>query len=40
MDTQQRNERNRSIFDLIVLVGMVTNIIIAVFMLLYYLELL
>ena len=36
---QQRKERNTSIFDFIVLLGMVANIIVAVFMLLYYFDL-
>jgi hypothetical protein len=36
---QQRKERSSSIFDFIVLLGMVANIIIAVFMLLYYFDL-
>lgn len=36
---ERRRERNANIFDFIVLLGMVANIIIAVFMLLYYLDL-
>jgi len=40
MEAEQKKERNKSIFDLIVLVGMVANIVLAVFMLLYYFDLL
>lgn len=40
MDAEEKRERNKSIFDLIVLIGMVANIVIAVFMLLYYFDLL
>jgi hypothetical protein len=36
IDEQQRRERNSNIFDFIVLLGMMANIIIAVFMVLYY----
>jgi hypothetical protein len=39
LDEQQRKERNTNIFDFIVLLGMVANIVIAVFMLLYYFDL-
>lgn len=40
LDKQQpRKERNTNIFDFIVLLGMVANIVIAVFMLLYYFDL-
>ncbi|HEX9757326.1 MAG TPA: hypothetical protein VGB26_05950 [Nitrospiria bacterium] len=39
MDAEQKKERKKSIFDLIVLVGMVANIVLAVFMLLYYFDL-
>lgn len=40
MDAEQKKERKQSVFDLIVLVGMVANIILALFMLLYYFDLL
>jgi heme/copper-type cytochrome/quinol oxidase subunit 2 len=40
MDAEQKRERKQSTFDLIVLVGMVANIVLAVFMLLYYFDLL
>ncbi len=36
---QQQKERNTNVFDFIVLLGMVANIVIAVFMLLYYFDL-
>ena len=39
IDEERRQERNSNIFDFIVLLGMVANIIIAVFMLLYYFDL-
>ncbi len=39
-ELQKRKRRNSNIFDSIVLLGMVVNIIVAVFMLLYYLDLL
>jgi hypothetical protein len=39
LDEQQQKERNTNIFDFIVLLGMVANIVIAVFMLLYYFDL-
>jgi predicted nucleic acid-binding Zn ribbon protein len=39
LDEQQRRERNTNIFDFIVLLGMAANIIVAVFMLLYYFDL-
>jgi hypothetical protein len=39
IEEQQRKERNTNIFDFIVLLGMVANIIVAVFMLLYYFDL-
>jgi hypothetical protein len=40
-DTQEeRAARKRSIFDWIVLLGMVINLVIAVFMILYYFDLL
>ena len=39
LEEQQRKERHTNIFDFIVLLGMVANIIIAVFMLLYYFDL-
>lgn len=39
IEEQQRKERNTNIFDFIVLLGMVANIVIAVFMLLYYFDL-
>jgi hypothetical protein len=39
LDEQQRKERNTNIFDFIVLLGMVANIVLAVFMLLYYFDL-
>ncbi len=39
LDDQQRKERNTNIFDFIVLLGMVANIVIAMFMLLYYFDL-
>jgi hypothetical protein len=38
-DEQQRKERRSNIFDFIVLLGMVANMVIAVFMLLYYFDL-
>jgi len=38
-DDQQRKERRSNIFDFIVLLGMVANMVIAVFMLLYYFDL-
>jgi len=38
--SEQKTERNQSIFDLIVLIGMAINIILAIFMLLYYFDLL
>ncbi len=37
---EQKKERNKSIFDLVVMVGMVVNIVLALFMLLYYFDLL
>ena len=37
---QERSARKRSIFDWIVMLGMVINLVIAVFMILYYFELL
>ena len=40
MDAEQKKERNKSAFDLIVLIGMAINIILALFMLLYYFDLL
>ena len=40
MDAEQKKERNQSAFDLIVLIGMAVNIILALFMLLYYFDLL
>ena len=39
IDEQQRKERRGNVFDFIVLLGMVANMIIAVFMLLYYFDL-
>ena len=39
IDEQQRKERRSNVFDFIVLLGMVANMIIAVFMLLYYFDL-
>ena len=39
VDEQQRKERRSNIFDFIVLLGMVANMVIAVFMLLYYFDL-
>jgi len=38
-DERQRKERRSNIFDFIVLLGMVANMVIAVFMLLYYFDL-
>ncbi|MGH7274276.1 MAG: hypothetical protein ACREIQ_07465 [Nitrospiria bacterium] len=38
-EEQQRKERRSNIFDFIVLLGMVANMVIAVFMLLYYFDL-
>jgi hypothetical protein len=38
-DEQQRKERRSNVFDFIVLLGMVANMVIAVFMLLYYFDL-
>jgi len=40
VDAEQKKERNKSVFDLIVLIGMAINIILALFMLLYYFDLL
>jgi hypothetical protein len=37
---EERAARKRSIFDWIVLLGMVINLVIAVFMILYYFDLL
>jgi type VI protein secretion system component VasF len=37
---EERTARKRSIFDWIVLLGMVINLVIAVFMILYYFDLL
>lgn len=37
---QEQTARKRSIFDWIVMLGMVINLVIAVFMILYYFELL
>ena len=39
IEEQQRRERRSNVFDFIVLLGMVANMIIAVFMLLYYFDL-
>ena len=39
IEEQQRRERRGNVFDFIVLLGMVANMIIAVFMLLYYFDL-
>lgn len=39
VDEQRQKERNTNIFDFIVLLGMVANIVLAVFMLLYYFDL-
>lgn len=36
---KRRRERNSNIFDFVVLLGMAANIVIAVFMLLYYFDL-
>jgi hypothetical protein len=38
MDAEARKERRRAIFDYIVLLGMMANIILAVFMVLYYFD--
>ena len=37
---EERAARKRSIFDWIVLLGMVVNLVVAVFMILYYFDLL
>ena len=39
LEEQQRKARHTNTFDFIVLLGMVANIIVAVFMLLYYFDL-
>jgi|GEM_PF-1416056 len=39
LDEQRRKERSTNVFDFIVLLGMVANIVLAVFMLLYYFDL-
>jgi hypothetical protein len=39
-EIKDKNSKNKIIFDYIVLLGMVVNIIIAVFMVLYYFNLL
>lgn len=39
IEEEQRRKRSTNIFDFIVLLGMVANMIIAVFMLLYYFDL-
>ena len=40
LEVKDKKTRNKAIFDYIVLLGMVVNIVIAVFMVLYYFDLL
>jgi hypothetical protein len=40
LEIKEKKLRNKAIFDYIVLMGMVVNIVIAVFMVLYYFNLL
>lgn len=40
MELPERRRRNTPLFDFIVLLGMVANLILAVFLVLYYLDLL
>lgn len=38
MDTSEQKRRNTPVFDFIVLIGMVANLILAVFLILYYFD--